>query len=47
MLISLEEFSNLNQDLVRQYPDYVVRIVSEEGDLGKGHLRKFMGKNEK
>src|SRR5690606_14226309 len=29
------EISNLNTDLVQQYPDYVVRIVSEEGDIGK------------
>lgn len=36
------EISNLNADLVRQYPDYAVRIVSEEGDIGKGHLEKFM-----
>ena len=36
------EISNLNADLVRQYPDYAVRIVSEEGDIGKGHLGKFM-----
>jgi type I site-specific restriction endonuclease len=32
------EISNLNADLVRQYPDYALRIVSEEGDIGKGHL---------
>lgn len=36
------EISNLNADLVRQYPDYAARIVSEEGDIGKGHLGKFM-----
>jgi type I restriction enzyme, R subunit len=36
------EISNLNADLVRQYPDYAVRIVSEEGDVGKGHLSRFM-----
>ena len=36
------EISNLNNDLVQQYPDYVVRIVSEEGDIGKGYLGKFM-----
>jgi type I restriction enzyme R subunit len=40
------EFSNLNKDLVQQYPDYVVRIVSEEGDIGKGHLSKFMDIDE-
>lgn len=40
------EISNLNADLVRQYPDYAVRIVSEEGDVGKGHLGKFMDIDE-
>lgn len=40
------EISNLNADLVRQYPDYAVRIVSEEGDIGKGHLGKFMDIDE-
>lgn len=40
------EISNLNTDLVRQYPDYAVRIVSEEGDIGKGHLGKFMDIDE-
>ena len=40
------EFSNLNTDLVKQYPDYVVRIVSDEGDVGKGHLGKFMDIDE-
>ena len=40
------EISNLNSDLVTQYPDYVVRIVSEEGDIGKGHLSQFMDIDE-
>ena len=40
------EISNLNNDLVQQYPDYAVRIVSEEGDIGKGHLGKFMDIDE-
>ena len=40
------EFNNLNADVVKQYPDYVVRIVSEEGDIGKGHLSKFMDVDE-
>ncbi|OOG77148.1 EcoAI/FtnUII family type I restriction enzme subunit R [Algoriphagus sp. A40] len=40
------EISNLNSDLVQQYPDYVVRIVSEEGDIGKGHLGRFMDIDE-
>lgn len=36
------EISNLNSDLVSQYPDYVVRIVSDEREIGKGHLSNFM-----
>lgn len=40
------EISNLNADLLRQYPDYAVRIVSEEGDIGKGHLSRFMDIDE-
>ncbi|MCF8449817.1 MAG: DEAD/DEAH box helicase family protein [Taibaiella sp.] len=40
------ELNNLNNDLVQQYPDYVVRIVSEEGDVGKGFLGKFMDIDE-
>ena len=34
--------SNCNSDLVQQYPDYVVRIVSDEGDVGRGYLSRFM-----
>jgi type I restriction enzyme, R subunit len=33
--------SNLNADLVRQYPDYVCRVTADEGDLGRGHLSRF------
>lgn len=40
------EFSNLNTDLVTQYPDYVVRIVADEKEIGKGHLGKFMDIDE-
>ncbi len=40
------EMSNLNTDLVVQYPDYVVRIVSDEKEIGKGHLDKFMDIDE-
>jgi len=40
------ELSNLNADLVQEYPDYAVRIVSEEGDVGKGQLNKFMDIDE-
>ncbi len=40
------ELNNLNPDLVKDYPDYVVRIVSEEGDIGKGFLSQFMDIDE-
>src|ERR1044072_823929 len=33
--------NKLNADLVRQYPDYVCRITSDEGSFGKGLLSKF------
>lgn len=36
------ELGNLNADLVKQNPNYVARIVSDEGDWGKGLLGKFM-----
>jgi type I restriction enzyme, R subunit len=32
---------NANSDLARQDPDYVVRIVSDEHEIGKGHLSRF------
>jgi type I restriction enzyme R subunit len=33
--------SNLNRDLVVQYPDYVCRVTADEGDIGRGHLGRF------
>ena len=33
--------NNLNADLVRDNPDYVCRVTSDEGDLGRGHLSNF------
>lgn len=33
--------NNLNSDLTKQHPDYVYRVVSEEGDVGRGHLSRF------
>lgn len=33
--------NNLNADLVRDYPDYVCRVTSDEGDIGRGHLSNF------
>jgi type I restriction enzyme R subunit len=34
--------NNYNADLVQQHPDYVARIVSDERDIGRGHLSRFM-----
>jgi type I restriction enzyme, R subunit len=33
---------NANSDLTQRHPNYVVRIVSDEGDIGKGHLSDFV-----
>ena len=32
----------LNGDLVKTYPDYVVRVTAEEKEIGKKHLGNFM-----
>ena len=34
--------NNLNADIIQQHPDYVVRVVSDEGKIGRGHLDRFM-----
>src|SRR3972149_7074374 len=34
--------NNWNLDLSQQYPDYVCRVVSDEGDIGRGHLDRFL-----
>ncbi|MBI2993620.1 MAG: DEAD/DEAH box helicase family protein [Gammaproteobacteria bacterium] len=36
-----QAINNLCPEQVRQHPDYVVRIVSDEGDIGRGHLGRF------
>jgi type I restriction enzyme R subunit len=41
-----QQLNNLNADLVQQYPDYVVRVTSEEGKIGKGHLSRFQDPEE-
>ena len=33
--------NNLNADLVQQFPDYVCRVTSDEGDIGRGHMQRF------
>lgn len=34
--------NNCNADLAKQFPDYVARVVSDEGDVGRGYLSRFM-----
>ncbi|MEP6959709.1 MAG: DEAD/DEAH box helicase family protein [Nitrospirota bacterium] len=36
-----QALTNLNDDLSQQYADYVCRVTSEEGDIGRGHLGRF------
>jgi type I restriction enzyme R subunit len=36
------EFSNIADSIVRQHPNYCVRITTSEGDIGRGFLSKFM-----
>ena len=36
-----QELLNLNSDLVKQYPDYVCRVTSDEGAIGLAHLANF------
>ncbi len=36
------QLQNLNKDLWKQYPDYVVRITAAEGDLGAERLSQFV-----
>ena len=33
--------NNYNSDIVRQFPDYVCRVTSDEGTIGRGHLSTF------
>jgi len=36
-----QAINNLCSDLAQEHPDYVVRIVSDEGDIGRGYLSRF------
>jgi type I restriction enzyme R subunit len=33
--------NNRCADLAQKHPDYVVRVVADEGDIGRGHLSRF------
>jgi type I restriction enzyme, R subunit len=34
--------NNCSAEIVRNHPDYVVRVVSDEGQIGRGYLDRFM-----
>ncbi len=34
--------NNCNLDLAQKHPNYVARIVADEGKIGRGHLDRFM-----
>ena len=36
-----QAINNHCADFAKQYPDYVVRVVSDEGDIGRGYLSRF------
>ncbi|MGH2388658.1 MAG: EcoAI/FtnUII family type I restriction enzme subunit R, partial [Chloroflexota bacterium] len=36
-----QALTNLNSDLVRQFPDYVCRVTADEAEIGRGHLSRF------
>jgi type I restriction enzyme R subunit len=37
----IKELRNLNSDITKINPDYITRITSDAGDVGKGHLYRF------
>ena len=36
-----QAINNLSSENVQKYPDYVVRVVSDEAEIGRGHLSRF------
>jgi type I restriction enzyme R subunit len=34
--------NNCNADIAKDHPEYVVRVVSDEGQIGRGYLDRFM-----
>lgn len=36
-----QALNNLNTDLIQQHTDYICRVTSDEGDVGRGHLGRF------
>lgn len=36
-----QAINNLSTEFTQEYPEYVVRIVSDEGDTGRGYLSRF------
>jgi len=41
-----QALNNLNADLVQQHPNYVVRVTSDEGQIGRAHLSRFQDPEE-
>jgi type I restriction enzyme R subunit len=37
-----KSLNNCNADIARDHPEYVVRVVSDEGQIGRGYLDRFM-----
>src|SRR5579859_4933255 len=42
-----QALGNANADLVQQYPNYVVRITADDGEIGKGFLSTFQDPENK
>ena len=36
-----QALTNLNSDLVQQFPDYVCRVTADEAEIRRGHLSRF------
>jgi type I restriction enzyme R subunit len=39
--LMVKELRNLNSDITKENPNYISRITSDAGDVGKGHLYQF------
>ena len=37
-----KSLNNLNTDIAKKYPEYVVRVTADEGKTGRGYLDRFM-----
>ena len=41
-----DELARCNADLMKQHPNYIARVVSDEGSVGRGHLDLFQDPEE-